>query len=134
MSVIRSRQFRSGPAGRSARLDRVPRQSIPAVVDGLLERFDLVDAACRRVSTYSGGTAYIDYVVPGVILLCTGFGAASTAISVTKDMTEGIVARNLVSTALVVAVACLLGFSPAGRADTRKRSGIPRRERALTRV
>ncbi|WP_448222902.1 ATP-binding cassette domain-containing protein [Gordonia iterans] len=38
-----------------ARLDRVPRQSIPAVVDGLLERFDLVDAASRRVSTYSGG-------------------------------------------------------------------------------
>ncbi|WP_454162475.1 ABC transporter permease [Gordonia iterans] len=83
----------------------------------------------------TGGTAYIDYVVPGVILLCAGFGAASTAISVTTDMTEGIVARfrtmnilpsavlaghvvasvarNLVSTALVLAVACLLGFSPS---------------------
>lgn len=86
----------------------------------------------------TGGTAYIDYVVPGVILLCAGFGAASTAISVTKDMTEGIVARfrtmnilpsavlaghvaasvarNLVSTALVVAVAHLLGFTPSASA------------------
>ncbi|NNG97159.1 ABC transporter permease [Gordonia araii NBRC 100433] len=81
------------------------------------------------------GQAYIDYVVPGVILLCAGFGAASTAISVTKDMTEGIVARfrtmnivpsavlaghvtasvarNLVSTALVLATALLLGFRPS---------------------
>lgn len=38
-----------------ARLDRVPGAAIPAVVDGLLERFDLEEAASRRVSTYSGG-------------------------------------------------------------------------------
>jgi ABC-2 type transport system permease protein len=82
----------------------------------------------------TGEFAYIDYVVPGVVLLCAGYGSSMTAISVTKDMTEGIVARfrtmtvvpsavltghvvassarNLVSTALVIAVALLLGFEP----------------------
>jgi ABC-2 type transport system permease protein len=39
----------------------------------------------------SGG--YVDYVVPGIILLCAGFGASSTAISVARDMTTGIIDR-----------------------------------------
>ena len=29
------------------------------------------------------GTAYVTYVVPGVLLLCAGFGASMTAVSVT---------------------------------------------------
>ncbi|HEY4266913.1 MAG TPA: ABC transporter permease [Galbitalea sp.] len=77
---------------------------------------------------------YIDYVVPATLILCTGFGSAMTAVSVAKDMKEGIidrfrtmpifgasvlvghvvasVARNLVSSALVIGVALLLGFRP----------------------
>ena len=39
----------------------------------------------------SGG--YVDYVVPGIILLCAGFGASSTAVSVSRDMTTGIIDR-----------------------------------------
>src|SRR4051794_30069753 len=84
----------------------------------------------------SGG--YVDYVVPGIILLCAGFGAASTAVDVANDMTEGIVdrfrtmpihaasvitghvvaslARNLVATAIVIGVAVLVGFRPTGSA------------------
>jgi ABC-2 type transport system permease protein len=80
------------------------------------------------------GTRYVTYVVPGVLLLCAGYGAAVTAVSVSQDMTGGIidrfrsldvkgaallaghvaasVARNLVSTALVFGVACLIGFRP----------------------
>lgn len=80
------------------------------------------------------GSAYIDYVVPGIILLCAAFGSATTAVSVSADMTDGIVdrfrtlpiarsavlnghvlaslVRNLITTALVVAVALLLGFRP----------------------
>ena len=83
----------------------------------------------------STGTAYVTYVVPGVLLLCAGFGAAMTAVSVSQDMTTGIVdrfrsmdvpaasilaghvvasvARNLVSTALVFAVAFGIGFRPS---------------------
>jgi ABC-2 type transport system permease protein len=80
----------------------------------------------------SGG--YVDYVVPGIILLCAGFGASSTAIAVSRDMTTGIIdrfrtmplrsgavltghvvaslARNLFATAVVIAVALLVGFRP----------------------
>src|SRR5215469_12199594 len=39
------------------------------------------------------GTSYLTYVVPGVILLCAGFGAANTAVAVAQDMTGGIIDR-----------------------------------------
>lgn len=80
----------------------------------------------------SGG--YVDYVVPGIILLCAGFGASSTAIAVSRDMTTGIIdrfrtmpirsgavltghvvaslVRNLFATGVVIAVALLVGFRP----------------------
>ncbi|MCX6467315.1 MAG: ABC transporter permease [Pseudonocardiales bacterium] len=80
------------------------------------------------------GTDYVTYVVPGILLLCTGYGAATTASAVAADMHGGMVdrlrtlpirgsavltghvvaslARNGVSTLLVVAVALLVGFRP----------------------
>ena len=80
------------------------------------------------------GTRYVDYVVPGVLLVCVGFGSSTTAITVSKDLTGGIidrfrsmdvraetlinghviasVARNLLSSTLVVAVALAIGFRP----------------------
>jgi len=82
----------------------------------------------------TGQAAYVDYVVPGIVLLCAGYGAATTAVSVASDMTGGLmnrfrtlpvrpvaaltghvvesVVRNAVSTALVVGVAYLAGFRP----------------------
>src|ERR1039457_5269513 len=39
------------------------------------------------------GTRYVTYVVPGVLLLCAGFGASLTAVSVSNDMTGGIIDR-----------------------------------------
>ena len=86
------------------------------------------------------GTKYVTYVVPGVLLLCAGFGASLTATSVSRDMTGGIIdrfrsmdiggasllaghvaastVRNLVSSALVFGVAFLIGFRPhAGLRD-----------------
>ncbi|HEY2793285.1 MAG TPA: ABC transporter permease [Micromonosporaceae bacterium] len=82
----------------------------------------------------STGTAYVNYVVPGVIILCAGFGAASTAISVSEDMKSGIidrfrsmdvsgtsivgghvaasVVRNLVSTTVVFGIALAIGYRP----------------------
>src|ERR1700683_351728 len=78
------------------------------------------------------GTSYVDYVVPGVLLLCAVTGASTTAVTVCQDMTGGIVdrfrsldvpgtvmlaghvaaslARNLGSTVLVAAVAVGIGF------------------------
>jgi ABC-2 type transport system permease protein len=80
---------------------------------------------------------YVDYVVPGVLLLCASFGASTTAVAVSQDLTSGVVdrlrsmdvggpafltghvvaslARNAVSTLLVLAVALAIGFrSSAG--------------------
>jgi ABC-2 type transport system permease protein len=84
----------------------------------------------------TGATSYVTYVVPGVILLCAGFGAATTAVSVAQDMTGGIVdrlramdvggvavmaghvaaslVRNAASAMLVLVMALLLGFHPGG--------------------
>jgi ABC-2 type transport system permease protein len=81
------------------------------------------------------GGDYVMYVVPGVILLCAGFGSATTAVTVSQDMTGGIVdrlrsldvgapailaghvaasvARNAASAALVIGVALLIGYEPA---------------------
>jgi ABC-2 type transport system permease protein len=81
-----------------------------------------------------GGKHYVDYVVPGIIVLCAGFGASQTAVSVATDLSNGIirrfktmsiassavltghvvasVARNIVATVLVFSVAFLAGFRP----------------------
>jgi ABC-2 type transport system permease protein len=82
------------------------------------------------------GTHYVDYVVPGVILVCISFGASTTAVSVAHDLTGGIidrfrsmdvrgetlinghvvasVARNVLSSTLAIAVAVAVGFRPHG--------------------
>ena len=41
----------------------------------------------------TGSTSYVTYVVPGVLVICAGFGAATTAVSVTQDLGGGIVDR-----------------------------------------
>jgi ABC-2 type transport system permease protein len=78
------------------------------------------------------GTSYANYVVPGALLVCAGFGVGTTAVSVSSDLTGGVVdrfrsmdvrgeaivaghvaasvLRNLVSSVLVIAVAVPIGF------------------------
>lgn len=78
---------------------------------------------------------YVDFVVPGIVLLTAGYGAATTAVDVAGDAAGGLMdrfrslpirasgvvtghvvaslARNAVSTALVVGVAHLIGFRAA---------------------
>jgi ABC-2 type transport system permease protein len=86
----------------------------------------------------SGGGSYVNYIVPGLIVLCAGFGAGTTAVAVATDMSNGIVdrvrsmpvfgssllvghvvaslARNLVATALVIAAGLLIGWRPTASA------------------
>ncbi|WP_030784811.1 ABC transporter permease [Streptomyces sp. NRRL S-920] len=81
------------------------------------------------------GTRYVTYVVPGVLLLCAGFGSWNTAVAVTEDLKGGIIdrfrsmdiggtpilaghvlastVRNLVATTLVLALAFAIGFRPS---------------------
>jgi ABC-2 type transport system permease protein len=93
------------------------------------------------------GSSYVTYVVPGVLVICAGFGAATTAVSVTQDLGGGIVdrfrsmdvpgpaflaghiaasiLRNIASTVLVFGVAYLVGFRPhAGLAGWLAAAGI----------
>jgi ABC-2 type transport system permease protein len=83
----------------------------------------------------SGGRgAYLEYVVPGIMLMTLAAGSAGTAISVAMDMTEGIVARfrtmaitrssvltghvlgdviqAMLKLTVVIGTAVLLGFRP----------------------
>ncbi|MDX2592759.1 MULTISPECIES: ABC transporter permease [Streptomyces] len=84
------------------------------------------------------GGDYVTYVAPGVLLLCTVWGAAQTGVGVANDMSTGIVDRfrsmdvsgaamlgghvmasiikNITSTFVVIGVALLIGFRP--KADT----------------
>ena len=81
-----------------------------------------------------GRAAYVNYVVPGIIMMAATFGATGTAVSVAMDMTEGIIARfrtmaiarvsvltghvigslvqTMCSIAMVIGVALLVGFRP----------------------
>ncbi len=84
------------------------------------------------------GGSYADYVVPGLIVLCAGFGAGTTAVAVATDMSTGIVdrfrsmpvsgasvlaghitaslVRNLLATALVIVAGVAVGWRPAAGA------------------
>jgi ABC-2 type transport system permease protein len=80
------------------------------------------------------GTPYIDFLVPGILMMTVAAGSSATAINVCTDMTGGIVdrfrtmavsrgallgghvgvsvIRALVTTSVVTGVALLLGFRP----------------------
>jgi ABC-2 type transport system permease protein len=81
-----------------------------------------------------GRDAYVNYVVPGILMMMVALGATGTAVSVSMDMTQGIIARfrtmaiarvsvltghvvgSLIQTmfgcGLVIGVALLVGFRP----------------------
>ena len=83
---------------------------------------------------HAGTTHYVTYVVPGVLLLCAGYGSGLTAVAVCRDTNGGIIdrlrsmdirassllaghvvasaTRNLLSVIVVLAVAVALGFRP----------------------
>jgi len=132
----------------TARCFRLTRRQLDALLTSLLLPVLLM---LLFVGLFGGaihtGTRYVTYVVPGVLLLCAGYGASLTAVSVSQDMTGGIVdrfrsmdvrgsailaghiaasvARNTASTILVFGVACLIGFRPhAGLAGWLAAAGV----------
>ncbi|MET0693141.1 MAG: ABC transporter permease [Propionibacteriaceae bacterium] len=109
-------------------------------VDSLISSFAIPVCIMLVFVVVFGGAieadgSYIGYVVPGVLVLCLGFGSAITAVAVAQDMTSGTidrfktlpifassvlfghvlasVLRNLAACVPVLAVALLLGFRPA---------------------
>ena len=120
----------------AARCFRLSRRRIDALLTSLLLPVMLMVVFVYLFggAIRTGDRHYITYVVPGVLLLCAAVGSAGTAVSVSQDMTGGIIdrfrsldvpgvvvlaghvtaslARNLVSTVLVAAVAVGIGFRP----------------------
>ena len=119
----------------ASRCLRLSRRQLDALLTSLLLPVLLMLLfVCLFGGAIHTGTRYVTYVVPGVLLLCAGYGASLTAVSVSQDMAGGIVdrfrsmdvrgaailaghvtasvARNIASTVLVFGVACLIGFRP----------------------
>jgi ABC-2 type transport system permease protein len=94
-----------------------------------------------------GRAAYLEYVVPGILLMTVAGAANGTAVTVAMDMTEGLIARfktmpiarvcvltghvvgnvvqSLIGVAVVLGVAVLLGFRPsAGPLDWLAVTGV----------
>lgn len=118
--------------GRSLRLTRRdPDELVMALVlpISILLLFVYVFGGAMQV-----GVDYLTYAVPGVILLCAGYGASNTAVAICQDMTSGAmdrfrsmpivssmaiaghvvtsVLKNLFVTALVLLVSVAIGFRP----------------------
>ncbi|GAA2263295.1 multidrug efflux ABC transporter permease LieB [Streptomyces amakusaensis] len=129
-----------GPIGRTVTMTgrriRISARNIDAVITSLLLPLMLMAVFIYLFGgAIDTGTAYVTYVVPGILVLCAAFGGSTTAIGVTEDMKGGIIdrfrslgvggtsilaghvvastLRNLISTALVLGAALLIGFRPA---------------------
>jgi ABC-2 type transport system permease protein len=80
------------------------------------------------------GGAYINYIAPGILVMAVASGCATTAVNLVTDMSEGIIARfrtmaiarasvltgqvlgslirTMISVAILIGVALLMGFRP----------------------
>ncbi|WP_308468242.1 ABC transporter permease [Rathayibacter soli] len=123
----------------SAMVGRELRRTLRSV-DGLITAFAIPVSIMLVFVVIFGGAiqqdgGYVNYVVPGTLILCLGFGSAATAVSVAQDMKSGTidrfktlpifgssvlfghviasVVRNLAAIVPVIGVALLLGWRPA---------------------
>ena len=74
----------------SARSLRLSARNVEALITALMLPIMLM---LMFVYLFGGaidtGTRYVTYVVPGVLLLCAGFGSSLTAVSVNETCTAG---------------------------------------------
>ncbi|MEW2418699.1 ABC transporter permease [Streptomyces sp. NPDC046866] len=118
------------------RLLRYPSMTIQLIVTPvvLLLLFVYVFGGTLGAGLGGGREAYVNYVVPGILLMGAATAATGTAVMVATDMTEGIIARfrtmrisrasvltghvvgsviqQLIGLAAIVAVALAIGFRP----------------------
>ncbi len=112
-----------------------PLMTLSGIFMPLLMLLLFVNVFGGTMSAGLGVGSYIDYVAPAIIIMAVCSGSALTAVNVSADMTDGIMARfrtmaifrpsvlvgpvigstirTLVSVALVIGAAMLMGFRPA---------------------
>ncbi|HVS05901.1 MAG TPA: ABC transporter permease [Candidatus Dormibacteraeota bacterium] len=116
-------------------LRRYPVMTISGIVTPTVMLLLFVFVFGGAMSSGMGGNAsYVNYLVPGILLMTLGSGCAATAVGVNMDMTEGVVARfrimaisrasvltgrvvgsmirTLIGVVLVIGVALIAGFRP----------------------
>jgi ABC-2 type transport system permease protein len=113
---------------------RMPGITIAGILMPIVMLLLFVKVFGGAMSAGLGGGSYIDYVAPAIIIMAVCSGSGFTAINVSNDMTNGIIARfrtmaifrpsvlvgtvigstirTLVSVGLVIGVSILLGFRP----------------------
>ncbi|MFF1378005.1 ABC transporter permease [Streptomyces sp. NPDC058308] len=112
--------------------------SLVSMPIAMLLLFNYVFGGAMAAGTGGGSSGdYLQYLVPGILLMAVGAGVLPTAVGVSVDMTEGIVARfrtmpisgssvltgravgaviqTLLSIVLVIGVAFLVGFRSGAR-------------------
>ncbi|SEG42437.1 ABC-2 type transport system permease protein [Thermomonospora echinospora] len=118
------------------RLLRYPSMTVQLVVTPviILVLFVYVFGGTLGAGLGGGRDVYVDYVVPGILLMAAATAATGTAVMVATDMTEGIIARfrtmrisrasvltghvvgsviqQLLGMAVVIGVALAIGFRP----------------------
>jgi ABC-2 type transport system permease protein len=77
------------------RLVRYPSMTVQLIVTPVIILFLFVFVLGGTLGDGLGGgrDAYVDYIVPGILLMTAATAATGTAVMVATDMTEGIVAR-----------------------------------------
>jgi ABC-2 type transport system permease protein len=126
---------------------RYPGLSLTTVVTPVIILLLFVGIFGSALGKGIGGTDYVNYVGPAIFIMAVTSGSVATAVSVAMDMTEGIINRfrtmaiarsavltgqvvasviqTVVSVALVVGVALLMGFQPrAGLVDWLAAAGL----------
>ena len=117
-------------------LQRYPVMTISQVImpSAFLLLFVYVFGGAISAGLDGGAASYVNYVVPGILMMTMASGCAATAVGINMDMTEGIVARfrtmaisrasvltgrvvgslirTVVSVSLVIGIALIIGFRP----------------------
>jgi ABC-2 type transport system permease protein len=119
------------------RLIRYPSMTVQLVITPVIILLLFVYVLGGTLGAGLGGggrDAYLDYVLPGILLMAVATGATGTAVMVATDMTEGIIARfrtmrisrasvltghvvaavtqQILGMAVVIAIALAIGFRP----------------------
>lgn len=117
-------------------LQRYPVMTIATVLTptAFMLLFVYVFGGAMSSGSSAPGASYVDYIVPGILMMTMGSGCAATAVGINMDMTEGIVARfrtmsisrasvltghvvgsmirTMGSAVIVIGVALIIGFRP----------------------